>query len=620
MKKLLLLGLILGISLGGYAQQKAPYIKSQEMKNFSAKKPFRKAIDEPTNMLQQTANKYVKSALAASEEQIGTSRYDLQSNGSNQNRIYLHSDGTIGATWTYGVGETNFLDRGTGYNYFDGTAWGPEPTSRIEDVKVGWPSYLAAGDEGEMVVTHIGTTAGLKIAKRTTKGTGNWTYSNYQGPASAPELLWPRTVSGGDNNEYIHLFGLTAPVANTGTLYNGQDGAMMYSRSSNAGSTWDIQNVQFPNTDTNYSYGYSGDSYAWAQPKGNNLAFVYGDNWDDFFLMKSTDNGTTWTKTVIFQHPYPKFKETTTLVLDTPTVADGFMSVALDNSGMAHVTFGVMRVLNDDLTDGNTSYFPYTDGLGYWNESMGQLSTLDPDSLYEDNMLIGYTQDVNGNDTIFEFAGYGLYYSSVTSMPTMTIDQNNVIYVFFTSLMEGLDNGSQNYRHIYFRKSWDNGVTWSDFNDVTGSIIHNFDECVFPSLSPTTDEEFLHLIYQKDEEPGLAVRGDEDPYGDNYMIYMKVPKNPVSVNEVPSAITSVSQNFPNPFNGSSNVIVNLSKASQLGMEVTNFLGQKVYEIPSTPASSGYHTLTIDASNLLPGIYMYTVKAGSQTITKKMIVE
>lgn len=619
MKKLLLLGLILGISLGGFTQQKAHHIKSQSIKNISAKKPVRSSTDETTNMLQTAANNYVKSPLAATETQIGTSRYDLQSNGSNQNRIYLHTDGTIGATWTYGIGETAFTDRGTGYNYYDGTAWGPEPTQRIEDIKTGWPSYLPAGPTGEMVVAHIGTTAGLKISKRATKGSGAWTYSTFQGPASAPELLWPRTVSGGDNNQDIHLFGLTAPVANSGTLYNGQDGSLMYSRSSDAGATWGIQNVQFPQTDTNFSYGYSGDSYTFAKPRGNTLAFVYGNQWDDMFLEKSTDNGATWTKTVIFHHPYPKFKETTTLVLDSPYVCDDFVSAAIDPNGQVHVTFGVQRVLNDDLTDQQTSYFPYTDGLGYWNESMPAIANMNPDVLYENNQLIGWTQDVNGNDTILEFVGYGAYYSSITSMPTMTIDDNGVIYVFFTSLVEGLDNGSQNYRHIYYRKSMDHGATWTDFVDITGSIIHNFDECVFPSLSPTTDD-YLHLIYQKDEEPGLAVRGDADPYGDNFMIYVKVPKVNVGINEVPPVITSVSQNFPNPVNGATKIVVNLNKASELGLEITNFVGQKVFEIPAAPALSGYHTFTIDATSFQPGIYMYTVKAGTQTITKKMIVK
>jgi hypothetical protein len=37
-------------------------------------------------------------------------------------------------------------------------------------------------------------------------------------------------------------------------------------------------------------------------------------------------------------------------------------------------------------------------------------------------------------------------------------------------------------------------------------------------------------------------------------------------------------------------------------------------------AAGSHSLTIDASVLAPGVYFYTVTAGAQTITRKMIVE
>ena len=48
------------------------------------------------------------------EEIIGTSTYDLQSNGAVQNRIIVHDDGTISAAWTMSTEyNTTFADRGT---------------------------------------------------------------------------------------------------------------------------------------------------------------------------------------------------------------------------------------------------------------------------------------------------------------------------------------------------------------------------------------------------------------------------------------------------------------------------------------------------------------------------
>jgi len=93
----------------------------------------------------------------------------------------------------------------------------------------------------------------------------------------------------------------------------------------------------------------------------------------------------------------------------------------------------------------------------------------------------------------------------------------------------------------------------------------------------------------------------------------------VGIESIENNKTSVSQNRPNPFNDISVVIVNLEKASELSLEVLNLTGQKVYEINNGKVGAGSHTLTIDASNLSSGVYFYTVFAGDDKVTKKMIV-
>ncbi|MCO5266039.1 MAG: T9SS type A sorting domain-containing protein [Lentimicrobium sp.] len=88
----------------------------------------------------------------------------------------------------------------------------------------------------------------------------------------------------------------------------------------------------------------------------------------------------------------------------------------------------------------------------------------------------------------------------------------------------------------------------------------------------------------------------------------------------PAAISSVAQNFPNPFSGISEVQVNLSVAASLSLEVYNLVGQKVFEVPATKAAAGTHVLTIDAKNLKSGVYTYSVIAGGERQTRKMIVK
>jgi hypothetical protein len=82
----------------------------------------------------------------------------------------------------------------------------------------------------------------------------------------------------------------------------------------------------------------------------------------------------------------------------------------------------------------------------------------------------------------------------------------------------------------------------------------------------------------------------------------------------------VSQNVPNPFSGTTKVEVNLLKTADLSLGVYNLTGQKVYEIRNGSTPAGIHTFNINAANLTAGVYYYTVKAGENIVTKKMIVK
>ena len=87
-----------------------------------------------------------------------------------------------------------------------------------------------------------------------------------------------------------------------------------------------------------------------------------------------------------------------------------------------------------------------------------------------------------------------------------------------------------------------------------------------------------------------------------------------------SALNSVSQNYPNPFNNQSNVMVSLSEASNLSIEVYTLTGQVVSARDYGYMTTGSHTLTINGADLTAGVYFYTVTAGENKITRKMIVE
>ncbi len=83
---------------------------------------------------------------------------------------------------------------------------------------------------------------------------------------------------------------------------------------------------------------------------------------------------------------------------------------------------------------------------------------------------------------------------------------------------------------------------------------------------------------------------------------------------------AVSQNFPNPFNGTTYVNVSLKSGSSVSIDVFTLTGQKVMSKNYGYLNAGTHNLTISSDNLSTGVYFYTVNAGTNKVTRKMIVE
>ncbi len=92
------------------------------------------------------------------------------------------------------------------------------------------------------------------------------------------------------------------------------------------------------------------------------------------------------------------------------------------------------------------------------------------------------------------------------------------------------------------------------------------------------------------------------------------------VDKVENPVSYVSQNYPNPFSGQTTIDVSIEVPTTLSIEVMNILGQTVYSKDAGSVQAGKHRFTIDGSMLKPGIYLYTINAGNNSVTKKMIVK
>lgn len=82
---------------------------------------------------------------------------------------------------------------------------------------------------------------------------------------------------------------------------------------------------------------------------------------------------------------------------------------------------------------------------------------------------------------------------------------------------------------------------------------------------------------------------------------------------------SLGQNFPNPFNSTTQISYELAESSDVVLTVTDMTGRKVIDRIEGRRPAGRNTLNISADGLDSGIYFYTLTAGQFRETKQMIV-
>lgn len=82
---------------------------------------------------------------------------------------------------------------------------------------------------------------------------------------------------------------------------------------------------------------------------------------------------------------------------------------------------------------------------------------------------------------------------------------------------------------------------------------------------------------------------------------------------------TVSANVPNPFRGTTSIEVNTQGSMPVSVEVSNMMGQSIYIIDAG-IINGTQNIELTSENMEAGIYFYTVKSGSESITQKMIVK
>jgi len=78
-------------------------------------------------------------------------------------------------------------------------------------------------------------------------------------------------------------------------------------------------------------------------------------------------------------------------------------------------------------------------------------------------------------------------------------------------------------------------------------------------------------------------------------------------------------NYPNPFNPTTNIQYQVPEFSHVSLKIYDLLGREVADLVNEQQVAGSYNVQFDGLDLASGIYFYQIKAGSFIDTKKMML-
>lgn len=92
-----------------------------------------------------------------------------------------------------------------------------------------------------------------------------------------------------------------------------------------------------------------------------------------------------------------------------------------------------------------------------------------------------------------------------------------------------------------------------------------------------------------------------------------------STSDILSSTFLLEQNFPNPFNPTTNIVFHIAEYGFVSLKVYDVMGKEVAVLVNEDKNEGIYEVEFDAGNLASGTYFYRLSSGSFTETKKLLL-
>lgn len=104
----------------------------------------------------------------------------------------------------------------------------------------------------------------------------------------------------------------------------------------------------------------------------------------------------------------------------------------------------------------------------------------------------------------------------------------------------------------------------------------------------------------------------------DYAFPFKIIDCGIGINELRSNVFDVQQNFPNPVSGNTIIPINTVKEETVTIKMYNTLGALVHQT-AFQSAIGKNMYAFNADKFAPGVYIYSVSNGKETLTRKMTI-
>ncbi len=511
--------------------------------------------------------------------------YDLQSNASTQMVWYDLNTGLIHSLFTNSQESATWSDRTTKYFFSgdQGVNWielGNVPT---DGSRSGFPAITGLSTGAAVLANHSNSGGGgtrTQIFIDNSPGEFNLTTFD-PGSVSDGDPIWPRTTV--DLNDNV-IFASSV---------NGQDSAYVNSLSAGVFSGYQT----YP--------GDQAEQHGLAVSDGGKVGMAWnaddGPDDGDVFYWESTDNGVTWSVPVKIYNATPEISDT------------GFGAIR----GVTCNFYGEEPavVWEDALqifSGGN--FFPgVANQIWFWSPNVNGGNAM----VIADSSNVPYAPSLGTNDVLVPVC-----------RPVIGRSQTGgYLFVAFDVATDNVfpSPDTTTYFAGYFTWSSDGGNTWNAPEKYTPDApLLDWRYPSIASVSPVTESgtATVHMVMQGDSIPGSTVNAAGMPVGVTAQYYhFSADINIVGVEDDVTAPAdfSLGQNYPNPFNPRTRITYSLAAQSSVSLKVYDILGNEVVILVNTTQGTGVYEVNFNASNLASGLYFYTLKAGSFTSTKKMML-